>query len=82
MAEVLLSPQAREWLTDQTDDVSERVKAKLRDAGEAPGRFLKPLSGRDDYRLRIGDYRAVVDWRRDDGELRVQRIGHRDGFYE
>jgi mRNA interferase RelE/StbE len=82
MAEVLLSPQAREWLADQSETVSDRVKSKLRDAGENPGRFLKPLSGRDDYRLRIGDYRAIIDWRQDDGELRVQRIGHRDRFYE
>jgi mRNA interferase RelE/StbE len=82
MAEVLLSPQAREWLADQSENVSDRVKTKLRDTAQNPDHFLKPLSGRDDYRLRIGDYRAVIDWRPEDGKLRVQRIGHRDGFYE
>jgi mRNA-degrading endonuclease RelE of RelBE toxin-antitoxin system len=42
----------------------------------------KPLSGRlaGHYRIRTGDYR--VQFRIQDRKVVVERIGHRDGFYE
>ena len=42
----------------------------------------KPLSGRlaGHYRIRTGDYR--VQFRIKDHRVIVERIGHRDGFYE
>jgi mRNA-degrading endonuclease RelE of RelBE toxin-antitoxin system len=42
----------------------------------------KPLSGRlaGHYRVRTGDYR--VQFRIDGHMVIVERIGHRDGFYE
>ncbi len=41
----------------------------------------KPLSGKlaGHYRLRTGDYR--LQFRIEAGEVRVEQIGHRDGFY-
>ena len=42
----------------------------------------KPLSGKlaGHFRLRTGDYR--VQFRLEEGHLIVERIGHRDGFYD
>ena len=42
----------------------------------------KPLSGNlaGHFRLRTGDYR--VQFRLDRGSVIVERIGHRDGFYD
>jgi mRNA-degrading endonuclease RelE of RelBE toxin-antitoxin system len=42
----------------------------------------KPLSGdlAGHYRLRTGDYR--VQFRVDGGTVVVERMGHRDGFYD
>lgn len=42
----------------------------------------KPLSGNlaGHFRLRTGDYR--LQFRIEDGQVRVEQIGHRDGFYE
>jgi mRNA-degrading endonuclease RelE of RelBE toxin-antitoxin system len=42
----------------------------------------KPLSGRlaGHYRIRTGDYR--VQFRVEGHDVVVERIGHRDGFYE
>jgi len=37
-----------------------------------------PLAGK--YRLRTGDYR--LQFRLEDGVVIVERIGHRDGFYD
>ena len=50
---------------------------KLHDIEDFPDHYLKRLSGSPYYRLRVGDYRVIIDWRKDDGELFVREIGHR-----
>jgi mRNA-degrading endonuclease RelE of RelBE toxin-antitoxin system len=42
----------------------------------------KPLSGKlaGHYRLRTGDYR--LQFRIEQGNVEVEQIGHRDGFYD
>ena len=77
---MLLSEQAREWLADRQPDVREQVTDKLRRAGDHADHYLTPLAGRPEHNLRIGGYRALIDWRNPADELRVQRLGHRDGF--
>jgi mRNA interferase RelE/StbE len=44
--------------------------------------FLECYKGSSLYKLRAGDYRAVVDWDKDNDLLSVRRIGHRDDFYD
>lgn len=82
MADVRLAVSVRDDIEDLSPDVRERVKAKLRDAGEDPDRFLKPLQGRNDHRLRIGDYRAIIDWNKGDNTLYVTDFGHRRNIYD
>jgi mRNA interferase RelE/StbE len=64
VAEVRLAVSVRDALQELPADTRDRVKQKLRDAGDRPDWHLKQLSTRDDYRIRIGDYRAIVDWDR------------------
>lgn len=82
MVDVLLHEDARDELRDLPPDVQDRIREKLENAASDPGRYLKSLSGRETYRLRIGEYRVEMEWDRATGELRVLAIGHRDGFYE
>jgi hypothetical protein len=58
------------------------IRSKLRDAGANPGRHLKPLKGRDDYSLRLGKRRAIIDRDRQRDELRVLEIDTRDTVYQ
>jgi mRNA interferase RelE/StbE len=82
MADVLLHPDVETWLQRQQPDLESRIRSKLADAGDNPDFYLKPLTGRDTHRLRIGDYRAEIEWDKQRDELRVLAIGHRDGFYD
>lgn len=77
MADVEHSTRAADWLREAEPDVQERVLSKLERAAEWPDHFLDALSGVPFYSLRVGDYRAIIDWRRDDDVLFVRRIGHR-----
>ncbi len=81
MADVLLHPDVNDWLESQNDKLENRFRQKLEDAGDNPGHFLSGLTGRDTYKLRVGDYRAEIEWDKQADELRVIDAGHRDGFW-
>lgn len=82
MATVLLHPDVENHLQTLPNDIEARIRSKLSTAGEQPERQLKPLSGRDEYALRIGKRRAIIDWDRADDELRVLVIDTRDTVYD
>lgn len=87
MVRVEFSDDAAEWFRKAEPDVQDQLQKRLEQATDFPDHFLKPLTGSSLYRLRAGDYRAIIDWRRtmeDDDEemLFVRRFGHRDGIYD
>jgi len=84
VAELTYSERAADWLREAEPDVREQVMNKLEQAVDFPDHFLKRLSNSQYYRVRAGDYRAIIDWRRGDeaDELFVREIGHRDGIYD
>ncbi|WP_136718012.1 type II toxin-antitoxin system RelE family toxin [Halorientalis salina] len=79
---VELSDRAEEWLEKAEPDVRDRTLSKIRDASDFPDHYLTRLKGSTFYKLRIGDYRAIVDVNRDRDAMLVRRIGKREGFYE
>jgi len=82
MASVLLHPDVEKELESLPNDIENRIRSKLAEAGENPGRHLKPLKGRDEYSLRIGKRRAIIDWVKEQDELRVLDIDTRDTVYQ
>ncbi len=82
MTTVLLHPDVEQQLSNLPNDVESRVRSKLDDAGTNPERQLKPLRGREEYSLRIGKRRAIVDWLREENELRVLAVDTRDTIYD
>lgn len=81
MATVLLHPDVEKKLQSLPNDIENRIRSKLADAGEDPERYLKSLRGRNDYSLRIGKRRAIIDWQKQRDELRVLEIDTRDTVY-
>ena len=83
MANVVLTPEATEQLEALANPIHGRVLkllVRLEQWPEVSG--AKPLSGAlsGHYRLRTGDYR--VQFFVTGNVVTVERIGHRDGFYE
>jgi mRNA interferase RelE/StbE len=81
MAEVEYSDRAAEWLRGAEDDIAKRIVRKLNDISDFPDHYLLRLSNSRLYRLRVGDYRVIIDWRKNDGLLFVRRISKREGAY-
>jgi mRNA interferase RelE/StbE len=82
MTDVLISEHAADWLRDAENETSERIRNKLHDIEDFPEHYLKRLSDSPYYRLRVGKYRVIVDWDRNDEEILVREIKHREGAYD
>jgi mRNA interferase RelE/StbE len=84
MAEIDVSERAADWLRDAEPDVRDRIVKKFRSIEDFPDHYLKSLSGSPYHRLRIGGYRAIIDWRRDENPevLFVREIGPRRNIYD
>lgn len=59
--EVKLHPNADKFIKKCDKQLSERILNKLRLLKEEPFKYLEHYEGGDYYKLRIGDYRALVD---------------------
>jgi len=55
------SPQASSFIDGLQKDISERILRKLEEIRENPFRYLKHYESDEGYKLRIGNYRAIID---------------------
>lgn len=83
MPDVLLEADAARELAELPKPIKAQMAelfARLADWPEVSG--AKPLRGKlaGHYRLRTGDYR--LQFRVAGEQVIVERVGHRDGFYE
>ena len=82
MTDVFLARSVEKDIEDLANDLRDRVKDGLRDAADRPDRQLKNLSNREGYSVRIGDYRAIVDWDKANDRINVVDFGHRRNIYD
>jgi mRNA interferase RelE/StbE len=61
--------------------VRDRIAKKLRETAEDPRRFLTRLTSVEAFRLRVGDYRVIVDVDWDHEIIHVLTLGHRSTVY-
>ena len=82
MYDIILDEEAIDFLEKLPAQVKERIFNKIVSTKENPFHFFERLEGRTDYKLRIGDYRAIADIEQNDKKIKVTRIGHRKNIYE
>ncbi len=58
--EVQFSNQAAKFIRGLPENIKERIKSKFYEVAKEPFRYLEHYEG-DYYKLRIGDYRALID---------------------
>lgn len=81
MADVEYSDRAADWLRDAENETARRIVSKLDDVADFPDHHLLRLTNSPLYRLRVGDYRVIIDWKKNQDLLFVRRISKRDGAY-
>jgi mRNA interferase RelE/StbE len=82
MYEIRFSKKALEEFSKLEQDVKERIWSKLLACKENPFHFLQHLEDIEGYKLRIGDYRAIIDIDTPLKIIWVLKIGHRKNIYE
>lgn len=82
--EVEYSQQAAEQLESLEGEIAERIVSKLDDVVWKPEHYLKRLRNSPYHRLRVGDYRVIIDWKRDEDPevLFIRDVGHRRNIYD
>ncbi len=59
--EIILDPQANKFLDKLEKNIALRIINKLDEVKKDPFRYLEHYEGDYDYKLRVGDYRVLID---------------------
>ncbi|MEK6893100.1 MAG: type II toxin-antitoxin system RelE/ParE family toxin [Nanoarchaeota archaeon] len=78
-----------EWESNSAEEISNlpkeialRIYNKIEEASNNPDHFLEKLEGIPEFKIRIGDYRAILLWDQASKKLKIQTIGHRKNIYK
>jgi len=79
---VLISKSAAKQLESLEPEVRKRIVSALERIRIRPEKFVKKLVGSPGYRLRVGDYRVIIDIEHDKLLILVIKVGHRKNIYK
>ena len=82
MTDVEMTRQAVDHLENLDSEARERILKKLVEAQEWTDHRLEPLTGWPYYKLRAGDYRAIITWDKENDLLVVEAVAHRRNIYD
>jgi len=82
MFQIEVTETAKDFLRKLQKKDAELILNKIYSIRENPYRYLKRLQGEKLWRLRIADYRAIVDVIVSMNKIIVLRIGHRKNVYD
>jgi mRNA interferase RelE/StbE len=80
--EIRWDEKARDFLRTIHESDAKRIVEKVNSIVHFPEHYLESLSGVKSYKLRVGDYRIIVDLDRNNKTILVLFIGHRKNIYD
>ena len=80
--EVIFSDSADKQLNKLSLDVQKRIISTLKRCRIRPHAHVKKLVGSEYYRLRVGNYRVIIDIVDNKLVIYVIEIGHRKSIYK
>ncbi|MBI4043830.1 MAG: type II toxin-antitoxin system RelE/ParE family toxin [Candidatus Diapherotrites archaeon] len=79
---VRLHPKVDKFLKKCEAQLQERIRNKFQLLKEEPFRYLEHYEGDDCHKLRIGDYRALVDVDQKNKIVFIRVLDHRRRIYK
>jgi mRNA interferase RelE/StbE len=79
--DVRITETARDSLADLEVQPRERIVRKLSDVEDFPEHYLDRLTNLPGYALRVGDFRVILDWDREENVLYVVAVLERKHDY-
>jgi len=77
MYKLIFEKKALQDLNKLDAQIKKRIWNKLQECKENPFRFLKPIVQIKGFKLRVGDYRIMIDVQEKIKILNIIKIGHR-----
>lgn len=82
MFNVEYSTNAKKFLKNMPKRDAEAIVRKITSIKDNPFHHLKKMQGSSLWRLRISQYRAIIDIVIENNKLLVLRVGHRKDIYK
>ena len=82
MYEIIFSQSAQRQLKKLNKDIQKRIIAVLERIRIRPEAHVRRLVNDPAYRLRVGDYRVIMDIDRNRLVILILKIGHRRSIYK
>jgi mRNA interferase RelE/StbE len=80
--ELIFDKKAAEYLESLDKETAKRIFNKIIQSKDEPLNHFIRLSGRNDYKLRIGQYRVIADIDLDKKQIQIILIGLRKNIYK
>ena len=82
MYNLIFDEDAIDFLNKLEKDQKERIFNKILDTKDNPFHFFEKLSGRPEFKLRVGSHRVIADIKQNDKIIQILHIGHRRNVYK
>ena len=82
MYEIIFSNKAKKQLFKLEKNIQERIIAALERIRIRPESYITKLIGDPGFKLRVGDYRVIMDIDNNNLLILVIKIGHRRDIYK
>ena len=82
MYKLIFEKRALQSLNKLEENTKKRIWNKLQECKENPFRFLEPLIQIKGFKLRVGNYRVILDVQEEIKILNILKIGHRKNIYD
>ena len=82
MYNIKFDPLTIEFLEKLDKNIAKRIWNKIMSTKENPKHYFERLAGRNEYKLRVGDYRVIADIDNNAELIEVILIGHRKNIYK
>ncbi len=79
---IIWSIQASKQLERLDRSVAKRIHEKVGQLYQNPERYVEKLIRYPYYRLRVGDYRVILDIQNEMVRILILKVGHRSNVYE
>ncbi len=79
---ILISPIAGKQLRKLPGDIAKVILTKIHSIKDNPLSYIERLKGCSLWKLRIGDYRAILMISTKDSTISVIKVGHRKNIYK
>ena len=81
MYDVVISKSANKDINNLPEDARKRIIGVLERICVSPYRHARKLSGIDDYRIRVGKHRVIININERLKRIEVPRVGNKENVY-